>query len=111
MLVHSRPEWRSEVALRAALALLPCAVLVLHLQEVLGRSASSWVVPLAMAAVNALLVISLARELLRGRSFLVFWALYSLTWIAVAWHGVHFHSAPRPAALFMNLDEISQTPL
>jgi hypothetical protein len=111
MLVHSRPEWRSEVALRTALALLPCAVLVLHLQEVLGRSASSWVVPLAMAAVNALLVISLARELLRGRSFLVFWALYSLTWIAVAWHGVHFHSAPRPAALFMNLDEISQTPL
>jgi len=111
LLLHSRLEWRREVTLRIALALLPCAVLVLHLREVLGSSASSWVVPLAMTAVNALLVISLAREVLRGRGFLVFWALYSLLWIAAAWHGVHFHSAPRPAALFMNLDEIAQTPL
>lgn len=109
-LLHSRPEWRREAALRAVLALLPCAVLVLHLRELLGSSVSSCVVPLAMAAVNALLVISLARDLLPSRGFRVFWALYSLFWIAVAWHGVHFRSAPRPAALFMNLDEISQTP-
>ena len=104
-------EWRREMALRVGLALFPCSVLVLHLRELLGPSASSWVVPLAMTAVNALLVISLARELLRGRGFLVFWTLYSLVWIATAWHGVHFHGAPRPAALFMNLDEIAETPL
>jgi len=110
-LVQSRAEWQREITLRAALALLPCAVFVLHLRELLGSSASSWLVPLAMTAVNALLLISLAREFLRVRGFLMFWALYSLIWIVTAWHGVHFHSAPRPAALFMNLDEISQTPL
>jgi len=99
------------MALRAALALLPCLVFVLHLRDLLGSSAASWLVPLTMTTVNALLLISLAREFLRPRGLLVFWTLYSVIWIVTAWHGVHFHSAPRPAALFMNLDEISQTPL
>jgi len=107
--------WRRELAIRAALALLPCAVLVLHLRSVLhqvfGRGPVFWLVPLAMAFGNALLVVSLARQALRGRRFLVFWALYGLAWTAVAWHGTHFHRAPRPAALFMNLGEISKVPL
>jgi len=34
-----------------------------------------------------------------------------LAWIAVAWHGAHFHRPPRPAALLMNLEEILETPL
>ena len=106
----SRPEWRREVALRVALALLPCAVLVLSLRAVLGAGPKSWLVPLAMAFGNALMVVSLAREAL-GRRFLAFWALYGLAWSAVAWHGTHFHRAPRPAALFMNLGEISRVPL
>ncbi len=67
-------------------------------------------VPLAMAFVNALLLVSLARELLRGRRFLVFWAFYATAWVAIAWHGAHFHRPPRPAALFMNLDEIAGVP-
>jgi hypothetical protein len=94
-----------------ALALLPCLVLVLHLRPVLGAGPTSWVVPLTMTFVNALVTVSLAREWLRGRGFLVFWALYALTWTVAAWHGTHFHRAPRPAAFFMNLGEISQVPL
>ncbi len=43
--------------------------------------------------------------------FFAFWALYALIWIVVAWHGTHFRLAPRPAAFFMNLGEISQVPL
>ena len=99
------------MALRVSLALLPCLVVVLHLREVLGRGPSFWVVPLAMAFVNALAAVSIAREALRGRRFLVFWAVYALAWTAVAWHGVHFHRPPRPAALLMNFEEIAETPL
>ena len=106
----SRPESRREVALRVALALLPCAVLVFSLRGVLGAGPMSWLVPLAMAFGNALMVVSLAREVLERR-FLVFWGLYCLAWSAVAWHGAHFHRPPRPAALFMNLGEISRVPL
>lgn len=109
--VRSRPEWRREVALRAMLASLPCAVLVLYLHDVLGRTPSQWIAPLAITAANALLVVSLARQLLRGRAFAAFWAAYAFLWGLVAWHGTHFHSAPRPAALFLNLGEISSTPL
>jgi hypothetical protein len=28
----------------------------------------------------------------------------------VAWHGIHFHGPPRPAALLMNLGEVSRVP-
>jgi hypothetical protein len=56
------------------------------------------------------MVVSVAREL-AGRRFGVFWILYGLAWGAVAWHGTHFQRAPRPAAVFMNLGEISRVPL
>jgi len=108
--VRRSEDWRREVALRLALASLPCMVLILYLPAILGRGGTSWVVPLAMAFANAWLAVSVARELLRGRWFLVFWALYGLAWIAVAWHGAHFHRPPRPAALLMNLEEILETP-
>src|SRR6266850_3466482 len=108
--VRRSEDWRREVALRLALASLPCTVLILYLPAILGRGGTSWVVPLAMAFANAWLAVSVARELLRGRWFLVFWALYGLAWIAVAWHGAHFHRPPRPAALLMNLEEILETP-
>ena len=111
IVVHSRAEWKREVALRASLAAFPCAVIAFHLREVLGRTPSAWVVPLAMAFANALLAVSIAREALRRRGFLLFWALFALAWTAVAWHGVHFHRPPRPAALLMNLDEIAHTPM
>src|SRR5204863_3390030 len=104
-------EQRWEFALRFALAAMPCAVLALYLPGVLGTGRASWAVPLAMGFVNAWMAISLARELLRGRRFLVFWAVYGLVWTAVAWHGLHFHRPPRPAAVLMNLEEIVQTPL
>ncbi|HZJ52524.1 MAG TPA: sulfatase-like hydrolase/transferase [Myxococcaceae bacterium] len=107
----SRPEWRREIGLRVTLALLPCAVLVVSLRTVLGAFPIAWLVPLAMTFGSALMVVSLAREVLGRRGFLVFWAMYGLAWTAVAWHGTHFHRAPRPAALFMNLEEISQVPL
>ena len=94
-----------------ALALLPCLVLVLHLRSVLGPGLGSWVVPLVLAFASALAAVSFAREGLRGPRFFAFWALYALTWTAVAWHGTHFHLAPRPAAFFMNLGEISRVPL
>jgi len=93
------------------LALFPCAVLALHLRPVLGARPGLWLVPLVMGFGNAFLVVSVARQLLRGRRFLVFWALYALTWTVVAWHGTHFHRPPRPTALFMNLGEISEVPL
>lgn len=93
------------------LALFPCAVLAVHLRPVLGASPGLWLVPLVMTIGGAFLVVSVARQMLRGRRFLVFWALYAVIWTAVAWHGTHFHRAPRPAALFMNLEEISQVPL
>jgi hypothetical protein len=51
---------------------------------------------MAMTFGNALMVVSLAREALGRRAFLIFWALYGLAWTAVAWHGLHFHRAPRP---------------
>jgi hypothetical protein len=111
LVAASRPEWRREVAVRVVLALLPCAVLVLQLRPVLGSFHGAWVVPLAMALGNALMIVSLARESLRGRWFLAFWIPYALAWIAVAWHGTHFHRPPRPAALLMNLGEISRVPL
>ena len=107
----ARPEWRNEILLRAVLALLPCAVLVVHLRPVIGARPVGWVVPLVMGFASPFLIISLAREALRGRRFIGFWALYGATWTVVAWHGTHFHRAPRPAALFMNLGEISQVPL
>jgi len=107
----ARPEWWREVALRVALVFLPCLVLVVHQRGVLGHGPRSWAVPLMMAFANALVVVSIARESLRGRRFLVFWALYALAWTVVAWHGVHFQRPPRPAALFMNLSEVSETPL
>jgi hypothetical protein len=107
----ARPEWRREVSLRLALALLPCLVLVVHQRAVLGHGPKAWVVPLMMALANALVVVSIARDTLRGRRFLVFWSLYALAWTIVAWHGLHFHRPPRPAALFMNLGEIWETPL
>ncbi len=97
--------------LRAALALLPCLVLVLHLRAMLGPGPGAWLVPLAMGFGGALLTVSLARQLLGGRGFLVFWAGYALLWALVAWHGTHFHLPPRPGALVMNLGEISQVPL
>jgi hypothetical protein len=100
------------MALRLALALFPCAVLVLRLRTVLGPGpSSSWAIPLVVSFANALLTVSVAREALGRRGFLAFWALYAFAWTAVAWHGQHFHLAPRPAALFMNLEEIAQTPL
>jgi|SoiMethySBSTD1v2_1073268.scaffolds.fasta_scaffold55636_5 hypothetical protein len=111
LVAASRPEWRREVALRATLALLPCAVMLLSLRGVLGAFPVAWLVPMAMAFGNALMVVSLAREALGRRAFLIFWALYGLAWAAVAWHGLHFHRAPRPAALFMNLEELFQVPL
>ena len=111
LVAASRPEWRREVALRLALALLPCAVVVLSLRAVLGAFPIAWLVPMAMTFGNALMVVSLARETLGRRSFLIFWALYGLAWTAVAWHGLHFHRAPRPAALFMNLEELFQVPM
>jgi Sulfatase len=111
LVAASRPEWRREVALRLALALLPCAVVVLSLRWVLGAFPIAWLVPMAMTFGNALMVVSLAREALGRRSFLIFWLLYGLAWTAVAWHGLHFHRAPRPAALFMNLEELFQVPM
>ncbi len=111
LVTAARPEWWREVVLRSTLALLPCLVLVFHLQPVLGHGAGSWVVPLAMGFSSAMLIVSVAREALRGRSFLVVWGLYGLTWTVVAWHGSHFHLPPRPGALFMNLEEISEVPL
>lgn len=106
-----RPEGRSEVALRAALACLPCLVLVLQLRPVLGAGPGSWVVPLLMAFATGLAIVSVAREGLGSAAFLAFWALYALTWTVVAWHGTHFHRAPRPGALFMNLGEVAEVPL
>src|SRR2546430_1463461 len=76
-----------------------------------GRGRTVWVVPVGLAFASAWLAVSVARELLRGRWFLAFWALYGLAWIAVAWHGAHFPRPPRPAALLMNLEEILETPL
>jgi len=111
LVTASRSEWRREVALRLALALLPCAVMVLSLRAVLGAFPMAWLVPLALTLGNALMVVSLARETLGRRSFLIFWAVYGLAWSAVAWHGLHFHRAPRPAALFMNLEELFQVPM
>jgi len=110
LVTAARPEWWKEVGLRMALALLPCLVLALHLRSVLGPGPRSWVVPLVIAFVSALATVSLAREGLRGSRFLAFWALYALIWTLVAWHGTHFHLAPRPSAFFMNLSEISQVP-
>ncbi|HET9753761.1 MAG TPA: sulfatase-like hydrolase/transferase [Myxococcales bacterium] len=101
----------AEMALRAAMALLPCAVLVRHLPAVLGERPLSWAVPLGIAFANAWLLISLARDLLSRTTFLAFWTCYGVAWTAVAWHGLHFHGPPRPAALLMNLGEISRTPL
>lgn len=109
--VGSRPEWHREIVLRIAFALLPCAVLLLYLRHVLGPMGLRWSMPLTLAFVNALLEVSLARQWLRRRGFVAFSAVYSLFWITIAWHGVHFHSAPRPAALLMNVGEISQVPL
>ena len=107
-----RPSgWQREVALRFALAIVPCTVLIVHLPAVLGRAPGFWVVPLAMTLVNAWMIVSVAREILGRRAFLVFWALYGAVWTVVAWHGLHFHGPPRPAALLMNLGEISHTPL
>jgi len=106
----SRSETLREIGLRVTLALFPCAVLALHLRPVLGVRPGLWLVPLVMGFGNAFLVVSVGRQLLRGRRFLVFWALYGLIWAGVAWHGTHFHRAPRPAALFMNLGEISEVP-
>jgi phosphoglycerol transferase MdoB-like AlkP superfamily enzyme len=103
--------WRRELALRFALAILPCIVLVFYLPSVLGRAPTAWLVPLAMALANALVAVSLAREILGRRSFLAFWVAYASVWAVVAWHGFHYHGPPRPAALFMNLGEISHTPL
>jgi len=97
--------------MRIALALLPCAVMVVSLRGILGTFPSAWMVPLAMTFGSALMAASLARETLGRRGFLIFWALYGLAWTAVAWHGMHFHRAPRPAALFMNLEEIFEVPL
>ncbi len=54
---------------------------------------------------TALATVSLAREWLRGPRFFAFWMLYALIRTVVAWHGTHFHLAPRPAAFFMNLGE------
>src|SRR5712691_10199391 len=103
--------WRSELALRFALAILPCTVLVVYLPGVLGRAPSSWAVPLAMALANSLMVVSFARATDGKRGFLVLWGLYGSLWAAVAWQGLHFHGPPRPAALLMNLGEITHTPL
>ena len=106
-----RSAWRREIGLRGLLALLPCAVLVVCLRQVLGAFPTGWLVPLAMTFGSALMVVSVAREALGRRGFLVFWAIYGLAWTGVAWHGMHFHRAPRPSALFMNLEEISSVPL
>ncbi len=111
MATAGRPGWRRELALRFALAILPCTVLVVYLRPVLGRGPVSWAVPLGMALGNALMAVTVAREILGKRRFLVFWGIYGSVWAVVAWHGLHFHSAPRPAALLMNLREISHTPL
>jgi hypothetical protein len=99
-------EW----LLRVAFAALPCAVLLHYLPVVLGQAPRGWVVPLWMAFVNALAAVSLARQYLARRGFLVFWACYGLLWVVVAWHGIHFLEPPRPAALLMNLGEISEVP-
>jgi hypothetical protein len=99
------------VALRLALASLPCAVLVLRLPAVLGSTATSWIVPLATAFANAFLLVSVARQLLGRAGFLLFWGAYGLVWALVAWHGFHFHGPPRPAALLLNLGQLAQTPL
>jgi hypothetical protein len=103
--------WRGELALRIALAILPCAVLLLRVPAVLGRTTTSWIVPLTMTFANAFLAVSIARQALTRKGFLAFWAIYGLLWSVVAWHGFHFHGPPRPAALLLNLREISQTPL
>jgi hypothetical protein len=42
--------WRPELALRVALALLPCAVLVVCLRQVLGAFPGGWAVPPSMLA-------------------------------------------------------------
>lgn len=100
------------MALRLGLALFPCAVVVLRLRTVLGPGpSSSWAVPLIVSFANALVTVCVAREALGRRGFLAFWTLYAFAWTAVAWHGQHFHLAPRPAALWMNLEEIAHTPL
>jgi len=107
----SQSERLREFGLRLALALLPCAVLVVFLRPVLGAFPIAWPVPLAMTFGSALMLVSLAREALGRRGFLVFWAIYGLAWTGVAWHGITFNRPPRPAALFMNLEEISSVPL
>jgi hypothetical protein len=109
--VAAGPGSRRELALRVSLALFPCAVLVACLRPVLGAFPTGWVVPLAMTFGSSLMLVSLARQTLGRRGFLVFWAVYGLAWTGVAWHGMHFHRAPRPAAVFMNLEEISSVPL
>jgi sulfatase-like protein len=111
LVIVPRPEWRREIGLRVLLALLPCAVLGVSLRPVLGAFPTAWLVPVAMTFGSALMVVSLARGALGRRGFLVFWASYGIAWTGVAWHGMHFHRAPRPAALFMNLEEISSVPL
>jgi len=111
MAAAGRPGLWSELALRFALAILPCTVLAVYLRPVIGEGPVSWAVPLAMAFANAWMAVSVAREALGKRGFLLFWAVYGLVWTAVAWHGVHFHGPPRLTALVMNLGEVSHTPL
>ena len=97
LVAGARPEWRQEVVLRVALALLPCARARAPPAPGARRAArwsgsSRW----RWRFGNALLIVSLAREALRGRGFLVFWALYGLTWTrgGLARHALPPRSAP-----------------
>jgi hypothetical protein len=75
---------RREIALRLALAALPCAVLIFYLPGVLGRVPLAWIVPIGMAFANAFATVSLGRQYLGSSVFHAFWICYAILWAAAA---------------------------